>query len=75
MFLIAWFLTYLGVSRFLFVTVYYQSVNAGKWYVMSLIKMPLAVCLLMTFTKMFSMRVVVYVVILGLLSGYVIGCT
>ena len=47
------------ISRFLFVTAYSQSVNTGKWFVMSLIKMPLVVCLLMTIVKMLSMRVAV----------------
>ena len=53
-------------ARFLFVTAYSQSVNTGKWTVMSLTIMPLVVCVLMEFVKMLSMRVAVF---LALLDG------
>ena len=70
--LVAWFLIYLCVSRLFFVTAYSQNVNTRKWSVLSLIKMPLVVYLLMAFVKMLSMRVVLSLVFLvGLLiTGY-----
>ena len=58
-------------------TAYSQSVNTRKLSVMSLIKMPLVICLVMAFVKMLFIRVAVSLVILvGLVTGgTVLGCT
>ena len=58
--------------RFLSVTAYSQSVNTGKWTLMSVTIMPLVVCLLMEFVKMLSMRVAVFLAFLDrvFISGY-----
>ena len=66
------FLTYLCISELILITPYSHSINIRKWSVMSLIKIPLVVRLFMTFVKMLSIRITVYlVIIVGLLiRGY-----